>query len=184
MAIKFIGNSRKDFNVGDEIVIRCSCGCGFLTVSSFIDIDFETNQKTPLLAFSHFDAFISDKKRADAQEMVFANPEFIFAIANLINKEAGCGQGVVQDENNGMMMISRDEDDSLCIAGFYDEKCFKKYMKNPAKNIKYLAWNIMLEKKESDKFAGALDKILREVFSDEVCEKDRDGSYNEEVKND
>ena len=184
MAVKFIDRNRKDFYVGDEIVTRCSCGCGFLTVSSFIDVNFETKQKTPLLIFSHFDSFVSDKKRAQAQEMVFVNPEFICAIANLINKEVGNGQGVVQDENNCMMMISRDENDSLCIAGFYDEKYFRRYMKNPANNTKYLAWNIMLEKKESDKFADALNKILKEVFGDEICEKDRDRSNNEENKND
>ena len=72
---------------------------------------------------------------------------------------------------------------TLCLAGFYDEKSFRKYMKNPQKGAKYLSWNIILEEKEMNKFADVFNKLLQKEFCNEVCEENRTGSSNEEVQN-
>ena len=72
---------------------------------------------------------------------------------------------------------------TLCLAGFYDEKSFRKYMKNPQKGAKYLSWNIILEEKEMNKFADVFNKLLQKEICNEVCEENRTGSGNEEVQN-
>ena len=86
--------------------------------------------------------FVIDKKNYMAQEMIFINPEFICAIGNLINCEVNNGNGVVEDESGHILMIDHSEDETvgktLCLAGFCNEKYFRKYMKNPQKGIKYL----------------------------------------------
>ena len=187
MAVKFIDRNRKGEVSGDEIVLRCSCGCGFVTISAIQEQDYNTKEKFKILDISHFGGNIIDKKNSMAQEMIFINPEFICAIGNLINCKVNNGNGVVEDESGHMLMIDHSGDETtgkmICLAGFYNEKFFRKYMKNPQKGIKYLSWNIILEEKEMNKLADVFNKLLQKEFCNEVCEKDGTGSCDEEIQN-
>lgn len=187
MAVKFIDRSRKNEVSGDEIVIRCSCGCGFVTISVIQEQDYDTKENFKILDISHFGGNIMDRKNSMAQEMIFINPEFIYAINNLINCETNNGSGIVEDESGHILMIDHSEDETmgkiLCLAGFYNEGFFRKYMKNPQKGIKYLSWNIVLEEKEMNKFADVFNKLFQKEFGNEICEKDGTGSCNEEIQN-
>ena len=44
MAVKFIDRNRKGEVSGDEIVVRCSCGCGFVTISAIQEQDYNTKE--------------------------------------------------------------------------------------------------------------------------------------------
>ena len=187
MAVKFIDRNRKGEVLGDEIVVRCDCGCGFITISAIQEQDYITKEKLMVLDISHFGGNIINKRNSMAQEMVFVDPEFICAIGNLINCDVNNGNGVVEDENGRILMIDHSDDQkigkTLCLADFYDEKSFRKYMKNPQKGAKYLSWNIILEEKEMNKFADVFNKLLQKEFCNEVCEENRTGSGNEEAQN-
>lgn len=168
MAVKLIDRNRKGKVSGDEIVLRCSCGCGFVTVSAIQEQNYNTKEKITTLNISHFGGNIINKKNSMAQEMIFINPKFICAIGNLINCEVNNGNGVVEDENGHVLMIDHSENEmtgkTLCLAGFYNEKSFRKYMKNPQRGIKHLSWNIVLEEKEMNKFTDVFNKLLQKEF--------------------
>ena len=185
MAVKFIDRNRRSEVLGDEIVARCSCGCGFVTVSVTQEQDYSGKKKFAVLNILHSGSNIMDKKSSIAQEMLFVNPKIICAIKDLVNCEVNSGNGIIEDECGRVLLIDHSGNETigetLCLAGFYNEKSFRKYMKNPQKNIKYLAWNIVLENKEMNKFAEVFNKILQKEFYNEVCEKDGSGSCDKKV---
>lgn len=181
MAVKFIDRSRKNESVSDEIVARCSCGCGFLSVMA-ADYPCEEEQIRGIL-FTHLGFGGPGKKNMLAKELFFANPEHICIIGNLFRGLNKGTPGIVEDSMGKLLLISHDDDGSLCMGAFYNQKAAKKYMKNPLKGEKYLSWDVVLEEKEAKKFVEAFDKILRSTFSDVIQENNSENSEENTQKN-
>ena len=175
MGIKFIDKNRKNEICGDEIIARCSCGCGLLSVKAFKALSGVDGKRQKILSIEHFGNSVLDTKKAIASSLYYTE-EAIGIIMNLISGKVNDGNGVIEDLDGSMLMIEHDTDkdygESIVIAGFYDERSFRKYMKNPEKGTKYLAWNIHLEEKEYKKFAEAIENLFVKEFDYEVLEKD------------
>lgn len=176
MAVKFIDKNRKNEICGDEIIVRCSCGCGMVSFSAFEDKNINTGELYKILTIQYFGNSIMDRNKSIASCMYYFGKQEISFVAGLINKTINNGNGVVEDVDGSLLMIEHNKDkelgESMVIAGFYDEKSFKKYMKNPQKGLKYLAWNIHLEEKECNKFIEAIEKLFIKEFDYEVLNKE------------
>lgn len=184
MAVKFIDKNRKDEFFGDEIILRCSCGCGMVSFSIFEDTDANKDNER-ILVIQYFGNSITNRKKAIASCLYYPGIQAPNIIANLINGAINNGRGVIKDVDGSILMIERNKDeelgDSLLMAGFYDEKNFKKYMKNPMKGLKYLAWNIHLEPKESNKFIDLSNKFFNKGFGYEVPKEENKELYTENL---
>ena len=165
MAVKFIDRNRRSEVLGDEIVARCSCGCGFVTVSVTQEQDYSGKKKFAVLNILHSGSNIMDKKSSIAQEMLFANPKLICAIKDLINCELNNGNGIIEDECGRVLMIDHTGNETvgetLCLAGFYNEKSFRKYMKNPQKNIALIGENSKNQNEYMEKSSMKLPFIFK-----------------------
>jgi hypothetical protein len=174
MAVKFIDKSRKDEICGDEIITRCSCGCGMLSFSVFKDKN-GSNEEYKVLTVQHFGNSIIDKKKSIASCLYYPGDQGPSVIAGLINGSINNGNGVIEDVDGGLLMVETNIDEefgkSIVIAGFYDEISFKKYMKNPKKGLKYLAWNIHLEEKEANKLSETINKIFNKELGYEISKE-------------
>lgn len=182
MAVKFIDKNRKNEVCGDEIIARCSCGCGMVSFSVFEDKNINTDELYKVLTIQYFGNSIMNRNKSIASCMYYPDKQAISFIAGLINKTINNGNGAVEDVDGSLLMIEHNKDEefgeSVVIAGFYDERSFKKYMKNPKKGLKYLAWNIHLEEKECNKFIEAIEKLFIKEFNYEVPDKE-DEKYND-----
>jgi hypothetical protein len=178
MAVKFIDKNRKNEVCGDEIIARCSCGCGMVSFSAFEDKNINTGEPYKILTIQYFGNSIMDKNKSIASCMYYPDKQATSFIAGLISKTINNGNGVVEDVDGSLLMIEHSKDEkfgeSMVIAGFYDERNFKKYIKNPQKGLKYLAWNIHLEEKECNKFIEAIEKLFIKEFDYEVPNKENE----------
>lgn len=183
MAVKFIDKNRKNEVCGDEIIARCSCGCGMVSFSVFEDKDIKTGESYKVLTIQYFGNSIMDKKKSIASCIYYPDKQAVSFVTGLINKTINNGNGVVEDVDGSLLMIEHSENNEvggpMIIAGFYDERSLRKYMKNPQKGLKYLAWNVCLEEKERDKFIEAIEKLVTKEFGYEICKEDGTGFFNE-----
>ena len=59
MAVKFIDKNRKNEVCGDEIIARCSCGCGMVSFSVFEDKDIKPGEPYKVLTIQYLSHLIS-----------------------------------------------------------------------------------------------------------------------------
>ena len=175
MSVKFVDKNRKNDILGDEIIARCDCGCGMISFSVIEDLNFSGDNSKNILRIQHYSNQTRKEKHVAASDLYYPGKEGVEIIIGLIKKTIGNEGGVIEDLNGSFLMVNYNQtkdDESLLFAGFYDEKSLNKYMKNPQKNLKYLSWNVMLGKKETNKLLELIEKVILKEFNNEICDED------------
>ena len=178
MATKFIdGIKQSEELYDDEVILRCACGCSFLCVRTYQYPD-PTGRFFPALEIDNYGQFMT----TTTTNLDFILPTDIALILNLLNKEVNNGNGALVDVEGKVLCFNHtdtEDNASLCIMAFKNQKKFKTFMKNPAKNGKCLNWNVLINEKDIKKFCEACTKIISKKFKD-FLKKEPD---NEEIQN-
>lgn len=175
--IKFVDKNQKDKNYGDELLARCTCGCGIL---SFMTLkgQVENGGTVPVLQISHYrnDAFCYNNTKLinEGANLWIVDPSSIIILYGLMTKIVNGGQGYVQSIDGNFVGVdaSSNEDGSLGLFCVPKEKYIQKiYKRGIEKAVKGVAWHVLFEKEEAQKISGFIFKFLEKNYKDELLQQ-------------
>lgn len=181
MSVKFIDTNRKK-DYGDEILVRCNCGCG-LASFRFYYVEDEDGEEIPCMSLIYYGSSDEDRKKDfyKANYMFFIEPQTITFLRELINGEIPENIGALRADNNPVLEIRKDlnpnsKEEDLMFLAYSNSKNFKKFAKSNGKKLKFLSWNLHLAKKEVKNFVLAMNKLFDKYFNEYFERKEHPSS--------